>query len=145
MWASDVSVEAIDVAGANLAGLGRPARHVRLVAGSWFEALPDELRGTVDLVVSNPPYVGSDEELPPEVADWEPALALRAGPAGRSALDHLVVGAPDWLRRPGVLVVELAPAQASAMAATARAVGYSEVDVVPDLAGRDRALIARLS
>ena len=45
VWATDVSPDALDVAGANLAGLGRPPRRVRLAEGSWFEALPAELRG----------------------------------------------------------------------------------------------------
>lgn len=144
VWASDVSTDAIDVAGANLAGLGGPARHVRLVQGSWFEALPDELRGRLDLVVSNPPYVASDEELPPEVADWEPSLALRAGASGRDALDHLVAAAPGWLARPAGLVLELAPSQAAALSQLAREAGFDEVEVAPDLIGRDRALVARI-
>ena len=58
VWATDVSTAALAVAGANLAGLGgRAAARVRLATGSWWAALPDELRGRVDLAVSNPPYV----------------------------------------------------------------------------------------
>src|SRR5258708_6508446 len=74
VWATDCSAEALDVASANLCGLaGFAATRVRLVEGSWFAALPASVRGQLDLVVSNPPYVGDDEALPPEVADWEPA------------------------------------------------------------------------
>ena len=57
VWATDASADALAVARANLAGLGRRRRGVRLVEGDWFDALPDELRGRVDVVVSNPPYV----------------------------------------------------------------------------------------
>ena len=83
VWGTDRSEDALAVARANLSGMGgRVAPRVRLAAGDWFEALPDELRGRVDLVVANPPYVGDDEVLPAEVADWEPAGALFAGPTG---------------------------------------------------------------
>jgi release factor glutamine methyltransferase len=144
VWAGDVSPAALDVAGANLAGLGRAARRVRLVEGSWFEALPDELRGAVDLIVANPPYVATTDELPPEVGQWEPALALRSGPTGRDALEHLVAGAPAWLTRPGALVLELDPSQGPMVSAAAVTAGFTDVRLAPDLTGRDRALIARI-
>ncbi|MBA3267070.1 MAG: peptide chain release factor N(5)-glutamine methyltransferase [Acidimicrobiia bacterium] len=144
VWATDVSADALAVARANLAGLGtRAATRVRLVEGDWWEALPDELRGTVDLVVSNPPYVAEGEPLPPEVADWEPVTALRAGPTGLEALEVVVNEAPGWLRRPGTLVAEVAPHQSEAAVALATGAGFSEVEVRPDLAGRPRTLVAR--
>ena len=79
VWATDRSPDALAVAGANLAGLGRRAAVVRLAEGDWFEALPEDLRGRIDVVVSNPPYVATDDPLPPEVADWEPREALVPG------------------------------------------------------------------
>jgi release factor glutamine methyltransferase len=117
---------------------------VRLAAGDWFAALPQELRGAVDLVVANPPYVGEAETLPAEVADWEPAAALVAGPTGLEAVAAVVAGAPAWLRRPGVLVVEIAPHQATDAAVLARAAGFASVEVRPDLTGRPRALVGRV-
>lgn len=144
VWATDRSPDALAVAGANLAGHGRAAARVRLAGGSWFEALAPELRGSIDLVISNPPYVAAAEPLPAEVADWEPAGALIPGPSGTEALVHLIERAPEWLARPGVLVLELAPGQAPAMADAARAEGFTAVRVAPDLAGRDRALVARI-
>ncbi len=143
VWASDVSPDALAVARANLAGIGRPAARVRLVEGDWFSALPPELAGHLDLVVSNPPYVAETDELPPEVADWEPAGALVAGPTGREHLERLVAEAPTWLAPDGALVLELAPAQAPAMVAAARDAGFAHVEVGQDLAGRDRILVAR--
>jgi release factor glutamine methyltransferase len=143
VWATDVSEDALAVARANLAGIGRAAAAVRLVAGSWFDALPDSLRGEVDLVVSNPPYVAASDELPAEVADWEPTGALIAGPTGREALEVIVVDALDWLREPGAVVVELAPGQAGAVVDLARASGYASCDVRDDLTGRERLVIAR--
>jgi release factor glutamine methyltransferase len=144
VWATDASPEALAVARANLAGLGsRAATRVRLVEGDWWDALPDELRGTVDLVVSNPPSVAADEQLPAEVADWEPGSALRAGPTGLEALEVVVGGAPVWLRRPGALVAEVAPHQARAAVTMAVEAGFDDVEVRPDLTGRPRALVAR--
>lgn len=145
VWGTDRSEEALAVARANLSGTGsRVATRVRLAAGHWFEALPDELRGQVDLVVANPPYVGAGEALPPEVADWEPAGALVAGPTGLEAVEEILAAAPGWLRRPGVVVLEIAPHQAERAAALAGHAGFGEVDVRPDLTGRLRTLVGRL-
>jgi len=141
----DVSPAALRVARANLAGLGRDAVRVRLHEGSWYDPLPNAMRGNVHLIVSNPPYIGDDELLPDEVADWEPVNALRAGPTGLEQIEVVVDGAPAWLTSPGALVVELAPHQAAAAADLARAAGFDEVEVRPDLAGLDRALVARLA
>ena len=142
VWASDVSPDAVAVARANLAGLGRAAARVRVVEGSWFEALPAELRGRVDLVVSNPPYVATTASLGSEVADFEPTAALLAGPDGTDDLRTIIAGAGAWLSADGVVVCELSPEQAESMRAFASE-RFAEVEVHPDLAGRDRALVAR--
>ncbi len=145
VWATDRSDHALAVARANLAGMGgRVAPRVRLAAGDWFDALPGELRGEVDLVIANPPYIGDGEELPPEVAGWEPAGALFAGPTGLEAVTAILADAPRWLRRPGLVVVEIAPHQAEAAMALATASGFTDVEVRPDLAGRPRALVGTL-
>jgi release factor glutamine methyltransferase len=145
VWATDVSADALAVARANLAGIGgRAATRVRLVEGSWFDALPGELRGQVDLLVSNPPYVADDETLPALVSDWEPSGALRAGPTGLEAVGAIVSGAPAWLARPAALVLEIAPQQAERAIALARAAGFDDVEVRADLNGRPRALVGRV-
>ncbi len=143
VWATDVSPAALAVARANLAGIGRPATRVRLVEGDWFAALPGELAGQVDLVVANPPYVAESDELPAEVADWEPETALVAGPTGTEDLARIVTEAPAWLSPAGSLVLELAPHQTEAMVVEARSAGFADIEVCPDLAGRDRVLVAR--
>ncbi|HZB72899.1 MAG TPA: peptide chain release factor N(5)-glutamine methyltransferase [Acidimicrobiales bacterium] len=143
VWATDRSEDALAVARANLAGLGRPGSRVRLVAGNWFGALPADLRGRLDLVVSNPPYVAEGEPLPPEVADWEPQEALVAGPRGDEAARAILAEAAAWLTRPAALVLELAPTQATSLAGAATSAGAAEVRVRPDLSGRERVLVAR--
>jgi release factor glutamine methyltransferase len=143
VWATDASADALAVARANLAGLGRRAAVVRLVEGDWFDALPADLRGSVDLVVSNPPYVGAGEELPPDVAAWEPEAALLAGPTGLEHIGRIVAEAPHWLVGDGRLVLEIGEEQGDAVADLARAAGFTDVAVHPDLAGRPRAVVAR--
>ena len=143
VWATERSPDALSVARANVAGIGSlAASRVRLLEGSWFEPLPAELRGGVQLVVSNPPYVAESDPLPETVSAWEPNQALVSGPTGLEAIEAIVRDAPGWLARPGSLVVELAPHQSAAVRRLAS--GYDEVEVRPDLAGRDRALVARL-
>ena len=143
VWCTDRSPDALAVARANLSGIGRPARRVSLAEGSWFDALPGDLRGRLDLLVANPPYVAAGEPLPPEVADWEPHAALVPGNDGTEDLDVIVDGAPVWLAPGGSLVLELDPRQVDRLAERASAVGLVEVEARPDLAGSDRALVAR--
>jgi release factor glutamine methyltransferase len=145
VWATDASEDALAVAGANLAGLGVPSARVRLAAGAWYEALPAELRGSVVVVVSNPPYVATSEvlHLPADVAAWEPLGALVPGPRGLEAIEVVVGEALGWLASPGALVVEHAPHQAAAVRAMARDAGFAEVETRRDLAGRDRMVVAR--
>jgi release factor glutamine methyltransferase len=143
VWATDASPGALDVARANLAGIGRAAAKVRLVEGDWFDALPDELRGRLDLVVSNPPYVATSDELPAEVEQWEPVDALRSGPEGLDDVRRIVGEALPWLVPGGWLVLEIGAGQAGDATALARQAGFEGVEVRPDLAGRDRILLAR--
>lgn len=145
VWLTDASEEALAVARANLAGLGRAGTRVTIAAaGEWFAALPEEMRGRIDLIVSNPPYVAEADELPSVVRDWEPASALFSGVDGLDDLRTIVTGAPNWLAPTGVLVVELAPSQAATVAALARESGFSEVAIGEDLNGRQRCVVGRL-
>ena len=143
VWATDESAGALAVASANLAGLGRAAARVRVVQGAWFSALPAELRGAIDVVVSNPPYVAASDDLPAEVAGWEPRDALIAGPSGLEAIETIVRDAPGWLRSPGALVIEIGETQGDAVRSLATAAGFTAAEVHPDLAGRPRVLVAQ--
>ena len=140
---TDVSSDAIAVARANLAGLGRRGTRVELHEGSWWDAVPSDLRGEVDLVVSNPPYVAPADPLPSEVADWEPTSALVPGPTGLEAIEEVLAGAADWLRPGGWVVVEVGETQAAAVLALAAAGGLVDAETRPDLTGRDRMVLAR--
>jgi release factor glutamine methyltransferase len=145
VWCTDVSTDALNVARANAAGLGLAASAVRFAEGSWWAALPSELAGTFDIVVSNPPYVAvGDPQLEHGVAAHEPALALFAGEDGLDAVRALLADAPRWLMPGGWLVVEIGASQGEAVRQLAAHVpGLTDVDVRPDAAGRDRVLLAR--
>jgi release factor glutamine methyltransferase len=143
VWATDISEDALAVARANVAG--NAATRVRLApaASSWFSALPPDLAGRLQLVVSSPPYIATSEELPSEVADHEPLGALYAGRTGTEALQAILSEARAWLAPRGTLVLELAPHQAEEMIARAQILGYSDAFVRDDLAERPRVLVAR--
>ena len=143
VYATDVSADALAVASANLAGLGRAAARVTLHEGDWFEALPGALQGSIDVVVSNPPYIGTGEELPAVVADWEPAVALWSGPTGREAVEQVVGGASQWLRPDGALIMEVASHRAQESAALVSGAGFGDVRLERDLAGLERVVMAR--
>jgi release factor glutamine methyltransferase len=143
VWAVDVSSDAVALARANLAGVGRPASRVRVLEGSWFDVLPADAAHSFDVVVSNPPYIADDEDLPASVADWEPERSLRAGPLGTEAFDVLLGEGRDWLVPSGSIVLELAPRQAESLASRATDLGYVDVRIVRDLADRERVLVAR--
>jgi release factor glutamine methyltransferase len=144
VWITDVSADALDVARANLAGLGRKGANVRVGAGSWFDALPADV--VADVVVSNPPYVAdASPDVDPSVRDWEPHGALFAGPDGLDAVRRLVADGPARIRPGGWLVLEIGADQGAAVADLLTAAGYADVEIRPDLTGRDRVAVGRVS
>lgn len=141
VWLTDVSADALAVARANVAGLGRSGARIRVAEGSWFEALPGELRGRIGVIASNPPYVDRTDPVDAQVA-WEPAIALFAHPP-TGPVSHLIEYAPAWLRPDGALVVEMAPRHTGPMADLAGR-HFDSVEVAHDLTGRPRAIVARI-
>ena len=142
VWLTDASADALDVARANLAGLGRAAVNVRIAHGSWCDALPADRE--FDVIVSNPPYVADGSvDLDAAVAEWEPAEALLAGPDGLDDLRAITAGALDRLRPGGWLVLEHGHDQREAVAALLADAGYDEISSRRDLAGHDRVALGR--
>ena len=146
VWLTDQSSDALDVARANVAALGRMGSRVRVAHGSWWSALSTDLAGTIDVAVCNPPYIADgDPEVSPDVVDWEPHSALFAGDDGLADIRVVVEGAPRWLRGNGWLIVEIGYRQADAVTEAMSAAGFIDVVARQDLAGRDRFVIGRLS
>jgi release factor glutamine methyltransferase len=143
VWITDNSIEALNVARSNLVGIGRAATRVRTVEGSWFEALPSEILGSIDIVVSNPPYVADSDDIDDIVREWEPASALFAGADGLDDIRVILNESVSWLRPGGVIVLEMDPRQIPIARELALALGYVDLEIHADLAGRDRALLAQ--
>lgn len=137
--ATDISVDALAVARANAARLGMDGV-VDFHLGDLLDALPAELKGKLDLVVSNPPYVreGDFQSLPPEVKEHEPYISLVAGPAGTEVHLRLMRQARDWLAPAGLLLMEGGEDQVEYLAAEAAGLGYGSAAVHSDLNGRPR-------
>lgn len=139
VWAVEKSADARVWAERNIARYGDG--RVELVAGDMADCLP-ELSG-VDVVISNPPYV-PDDAIPrdPEVANFDPALALYGGPDGLDLVRSLSLTAHRLLRVGGVLVIEHGEYQAAAIAGILVSDGWRSIAHHRDLTGRDRATTA---
>lgn len=131
--ATDTSAAALDIARRNARTHGVEGR-VSFVRTD----LLDGLSGPFAIVVSNPPYVPSGAELPPDVVRYEPAQALFAGPDGLDVLRRLVPAALDVLAPDGTFIVEFGFGQSEAVRTLAEAAGWSEVEIRPDLQGIER-------
>jgi release factor glutamine methyltransferase len=118
---------------------------VEVVAGDMTDlALLRELDGTVDAVVSNPPYVPDGAGLPREVAEHDPPLALWGGPDGLDVVRGMLATAARLLRPGGLLGIEHADQQGESLPALVRSHGaWIDVADHPDLAGRPRFTTAR--
>ncbi len=152
IWATDISEEAISLAGENLERVTRlqphvpPAWNVRFAVGDWFSAiLQAGETGPFDLIVSNPPYIANGDVgwVDSLVHHSEPRIALYSGETGLECLRSILDGAAKWLAPEGSLVMEIGSDQESDALECARQKGFSEAIVKKDLAGRPRVLIVR--
>jgi release factor glutamine methyltransferase len=137
----DVSEEAIAVARENAANLGLAGR-AALMRGDWTTGLDG---GQFDLVVSNPPYIPTDEiaSLAPEVRDHEPRLALDGGVDGLDAYRELAPQILRVLAPGGRFAVEIGPGQAGAVETLFGDAGAEGLSVTKDLADRERVVSGR--
>jgi release factor glutamine methyltransferase len=137
--ATDLYPEALDVASANAARLGLEDR-VRFETGS----LPGS--GSFDLVLANLPYVSARDwlSLEPELRDFEPRGALTPGPTGLEAIEALLGElSVSATVRAAAVALEVGEGQAGIVSELVRRAGFERVEVRPDLAGIDRAVVGR--
>jgi release factor glutamine methyltransferase len=141
---TDVSLDALDVARANVARCAPALRSaVEMRAGSLLGAVHER---PLRAVVSNPPYISWDERetLPSSVRDWEPSVALFSGADGLATTARLVRHAGAALEAGGLLALEVDVRRASVVAELVATDGaYEQVQVVLDLTGRERFVVAR--
>ena len=145
VYASDINPLAVDLAGRNAHLLGVDAR-VRVQAGSRFDPFERHLKGHVDLVISNPPYVRREDiaGLDVEVADHDPHEALDGGPDGLVFYRALASEMGDWLRPGGYVAVEIGDGQGADVEGIFAASGGVDIRIIKDYADRDRVVIARV-
>lgn len=143
--ATDLSERAVELASRNREALGLEDA-VDIVRTDLAEGVDPELMGSFSVLVSNPPYIPTAvlrEEVPAEVADYEPELALDGGDDGLDVFRRLLDLAPRALAPGGMLAVELFEGSLEDAAALARARGgWSSVEVREDLTHRPRVLVA---
>jgi release factor glutamine methyltransferase len=144
--ASDINPAAIELAGRNAHQLGVDAR-VLFHQGSRFDPFPGHLKGQADLVVSNPPYIPTEDiaGLDPEVAEHDPHTALDGGKDGLVFYRAIVSEAGNWLRPGGGLAVEIGADQGEAVRNIFASSGCEEIRVIQDYSGLDRIVTARLN
>lgn len=141
---TDLSPSALALAAANAVRLGVGSR-AAFMAADWL----DGIAGKFDLVLSNPPYLASGEiaGLAPEVAAYDPMLALDGGPDGLDAYRRIAAGAPAVLAEGGRLLVEIGAGQAAQVSDIFRAAGLKldpSQAIGRDLAGRPRVVACGL-
>jgi release factor glutamine methyltransferase len=143
LHALDISGEALEVARWNAERLGVGTR-IDFVLSDLAEP-PAEWSGTMDAVLSNPPYVAEDEwaGLSPEVRDYEPRVALVPGPSGLEAYRRVAASAIRLLVPGGCMVVELGFKREGGARDAATRAGLTGLEVLPDLRGIPRVLLAR--
>jgi release factor glutamine methyltransferase len=146
IYASDISQEALEVAMTNV------QRHkvidkIHLLHGDLSGAFISHIdQGSIDFIVSNPPYVSESEwkNLEPELRDHEPREALVAGIDGLCFYIQIIRDASDWLKPEGCLVIEIGETQANSIIRLMESEGhYKDIEIINDLQGKERVISAR--
>lgn len=145
VYATDINPRALDLASRNAHALGVETR-MNFLSGSRFDPLPERLAGKVELLVSNPPYIKSDEiaGLAREVADHDPLEALDGGNDGLVFYRALASRMGQWVRPGGHVALEIGSDQGKDVPEILAASGAENINVIKDYAGLDRVVVARL-
>jgi len=131
----DISRDALEIARDNAEILGAD---VRFIESDGFKALGGE---KFDLIVSNPPYIGVQEDLAREVRDFEPSLALFSGDTGLEFYARLAIEAENFLQDRGQILLEVGYRQAAAVREIFEGAGWGTIDTVKDLSGVERVVV----
>ena len=140
--ATDISGEALKWAEANFRAL--QCDRVDLFRGDLFEPMPTGMKGSFDLIVSNPPYLTEQQVLsgPVDVRDHEPRLATVAGPTGLEVVKRLIDELPQWLKPGGWIVLETWEGQAVHVSSLLSK-SFTDLTLTRDLTGKVRVVEAR--
>jgi len=139
VFATDISPQALAVAQRNVKVLGLSG--IKLLRGDWYRALPER---RFDLIVSNPPYVASDDpRLRMGEIRFEPSIALDGGRDGLEAIRKVIAGARERLQAGGWLAIEHGPEQRKPIETLFGVHGFRSVGCVRDYAGHERICLGR--
>ncbi|MEN6371550.1 MAG: peptide chain release factor N(5)-glutamine methyltransferase [Armatimonadota bacterium] len=139
VYATEISSGAVEIARRNALKHQVEVR-VDILEGDLLDPLPEKVKGKLDAVVSNPPYIPSEEidHLQPEITGYEPRGALDGGPDGMDYHRRILESSREWLKPGGWVHMEIGKGQGEAVSAYARELGYINTKVINDLAGIDR-------
>lgn len=130
-FATDASMKALAIAKENADRMF--IKNITFKQGSWFDALPREIK--FDLIVSNPPYLASEDPAP---SSFEPRDALYANSDGLASIHMLISHAKNHLKSNGYLLIEHGATQGEKVRSYFLDLGYNNVSTCQDLAGKDR-------
>lgn len=141
--AVDISQEALDVTIKNAAANGVSDKII-CIKSNLLNDCPAEFN-SIDLIVSNPPYISKDEckFLMKEVNDYEPRVALTDGADGLTFYRQISMQAKPYLKESGILAYEIGYNQAEAVTDILMNEGFKNIEVIKDLTGKDRVIIAK--
>jgi release factor glutamine methyltransferase len=154
IMATDLDPAAVELATENLARVAEgaagpasaaPGARATVVAGDLLDPVDPALRGHLDVLVANPPYLPARDRgsWEVEVADHDPDAALVGGPDGHEVVDAVLAAAVAWLAPSGSVVVEIDERRGEEALAVAGRVGLLDARLVHDLTGAARAVLAR--
>lgn len=143
VMAADISEEALKVAQRNWERLRPENQEMKFFQGDLFDALEKDTE-TFDVITANPPYIPTEviRGLEPEVRDHEPMLALDGTADGLHFYRRIADEAGRWLRPGGRIYLEIGYDQGAAVSGLLAEAGFTEIQVVKDLPGKDRVVAA---
>ena len=145
LHATDICSNALSRARENAEGLGVSHR-IAFHAGDLYSALPDSLKGRMDAIVSNPPYISDPEyaTLDAGIRNFEPSAALRGCSDGLDVFRKIVAGASEYLAQNGILAIEIGADQSETAKTILKSAGvFSDIGILGDLTGRPRVMTGR--
>ena len=142
LTAVDISEDAISMAKIN-AEKFNVQNKIHFLKSDWFETV----RGSFDLIISNPPYIGlvEQDEIAAEVIKYDPEIALFAGRDGLEAYKRIIPNLAKFLNPGGLVVLETGASQSNQVKNMMNAVGFIDAKIVKDLSGKDRLVAAKLA
>ncbi|MDC3003328.1 peptide chain release factor N(5)-glutamine methyltransferase [Paracoccaceae bacterium] len=142
LTAVDISEDAISMAKIN-AEKFNVQNKIHFLKSDWFETV----RGSFDLIISNPPYIGlvEQDEIAAEVIKYDPEIALFAGRDGLEAYKKIIPNLAKFLNPDGLVVLETGASQSNQVKNMMNAVGFIDAKIVKDLSGKGRLVAAKLA